>query len=472
MDRIKFGTDGWRAIIARDYTIDSVTKVAYATALWLTRKFKNPAAVVGYDCRFGGEMFMEAVAKILASKSIRVYIPEQFVSTPMVSLGVRMLKANCGIMITACNDPVNYNGYKLKGDHGGPMFEKDAKDIENLISNENEIDLELLNWNYLLEQGLIQYINLENIYIKEIRDNFSLDRFLSSGLKFAFDAMFGSGQNVIKKLLPDTVTLHCEVNPSFNRIPPDPVRKNLHELAELVIHEKDIDFGLAVDGDADCLAMFDANGNLIEANTILLILIHYLAGYKQAKGKVVAGFSSSEKVHKMCSHYEVPLILSKIGFKEIAKIMTEEDILVAGEESGGIALGSHLPERDGLWAGLMVAQAVVDTGKSLRQLLNEVLAITGPFSYERIDLELNRNIRTKVIENCKNDIYKNFGPFKVKKTVLLDGTKYYFSEDQWLLIRASGTEPVIRLYAEAGSAEVTQAIINAARNTLTDNQHV
>jgi phosphomannomutase len=466
MEKIKFGTDGWRGVIARDYTIESVAKVAYATALWLIRKYKSPSAVVGYDCRFGGEMFMEAVAKILASKSIRVYISEQYVSTPMVSLGVRMLKANCGIMISACNGPVNYNGYKLKGDHGGPMFEKDIKDIENLISNENEIDLELLNWNYMLEQGLIQYINLENIYIKQIRDNFSLDDFRASGLKFAFDAMYGSGQNIMKKILPETVTLHCEVNPGFNGIPPDPVRKNLHELAELIIHSKDIDYGLAVDGDADCIALFDAEGNLIDANAILLILVHYLAGYKQTNGKIVAGFSSTEKVQKICDRYELPLILSRIGFKEIAKIMSEENVLIAGEESGGIALGDHLPERDGIWAGLMVAKAMVETGKSLRQLLDEVYAITGPFAYERIDLELNRNVRTKVIENCRNNVYKNFGPFKIKKTVILDGYKYYFNENQWLLVRASGTEPVIRLYAESETPEETQSIIMAARDTL------
>ena len=469
MDKIKFGTDGWSAVIAKDFTLDSVTKVSYATALWLTRKYKNATAVIGYDCRFGGEMFMEAVAKILASKGIRVYISEQFVSTPMVSLGVKMLKTNCGIMISACNGPVNYNGYKLKGDHGGPMFEKDIKDIESLISDEIEIDLELLNWNYLLEQGLIQYINLETIYIKEIRENFPLENITASGLKFAFDAMYGSGQNIIKKLLPDTVTMHCEVNPAFNGIPPDPVRKNLHELAEFITHNKDIDFGLAVDGDADCIALFDAEGNFIDANTILLLLIHYLAGYKQAKGKIVAGFSSTEKVLMMCDHYGLPLILSKIGFKEIAKIMTEETILVAGEESGGIALGNHLPERDGLWAGLMVAQAMTDTGKSLRQLLDEVYTITGPFAYERIDLDLNRNVRIKVIDNCKNEVYKNFGTFNVSRMDFLDGYKYYFSENQWLLIRASGTEPVIRLYAEAETPEVTQAIIAAARNTLIKN---
>lgn len=466
MERIRFGTDGWRAVIAKDYTISTVAKVAYATALWLTRKYKNPTAVIGYDCRFGGEMFLEAVAKILASKSVRVYIPEQFVTTPMVSLAVTKLKANCGIMISACNAPVNYNGYRLKGDHGGPMFEKDIRDIENLISGENEIDLELLNWNSMLELGLIQYINMETIYIKEIREYFPLEKIDASGLKIAFDVMFGSGQNLIRKLFPDAFSLHCMVNPSFNGIPPDPVRKNLHELGEWITQQKDVDLGLALDGDADCLALFDNDGNLYDANTILLLLIHYLAGYKQAEGKVVAGFSSTGKVRKLCDHYHVPMILSRIGFKEISRIMAEETVLIAGEESGGIALGGHLPERDGFWAGLMVMKAITETGKSLKQLLDEVYAITGPFAFERIDLDLNRNIRTRVIENCKNELYRSFGEFHVTHTVSLDGCKYYFSENQWLLIRASGTEPLIRLYAEAETPEITQSILDAARDTL------
>jgi phosphomannomutase len=466
MDRIKFGTDGWRAVIAKDYTIDSVTKVAYATALWLTRKFKNPSAVIGYDCRFGGEMFMEAVAKILASKGIRSFISEQFVSTPMVSLAVKKLKANCGIMISACNGPVNCNGYKLKGDHGGPMFERDVKDIENLISDENEIDLELLNWNYMLEQGLIQYINLEAIYMKEVSDSFSTGLFKTSGLRIVFDAMYGSSQNLIRKLFPDAVSLHCMVNASFNGIPPDPVRKNLHELAEYMARNKNTDLGIALDGDADCIAVFDAEGNLYDANTILLLLIHYLKGYKQTEGKVVTAFSGTGKVQKICDHYEVPLILSKVGFKEISRIMTEETVMVAGEESGGIALGDHLAERDGFWTGLMVIRALMDTGKSLRQLLDEVYTITGPYVFERVDLELNRIMRTRVIENCRNEVYRNFGAFEVIRKVSLDGYKYFFSENQWLLIRASGSEALIRLYAEAESAEITQAILNAARNTL------
>ena len=251
MDKIKFGTDGWRAIIAKDFTILNVTKVAYATAQWLTKKYKDPSAVIGYDCRFGGEMFMEAVAKILASKGIRVYIPEHFVSSPAVSLGVVKLKAKCGIIITASHNGAEFNGYKLRGENGGSLPEKVLRDIEYMINDSYEIDIDLLNWNYMLEQGLIQYIDLETIYIKQIKDNFDIDKMALSAQKLAFDAMYGSGQNVIKKLFPDSKLFHCEVNPTFMGIPPEPIHKNLHELSEFIWNSKEIDCGIAADGDGD-----------------------------------------------------------------------------------------------------------------------------------------------------------------------------------------------------------------------------
>lgn len=459
MDKIKFGTDGWRAVIAKDFTIQNIVKISLATALWLTRKYKNPTAVIGYDCRFGGEMFMEATAKVLASKGIRVFVAERFVTTPMVSLGVVKLKAECGIIITASHNSSEYNGFKLRGEHGGPMFEKDLKDVENLISNDIEIDLELLNWNYLLEQGLINYIDLESIYLKDIRDTFNLGEIAGSGLKFGFDAMFGSGQNIITKLIPKIHTLHCEVNPSFRGIRPEPVRKNLHELIELVWSKKNMDCSLAVDGDGDRIAMLDKDAGFYDANHLLLLLIHYLAGYKQLRGKVVVSFSTTARIEKICKHYDLEMIRTRVGFKDASKIMTEEQVLIAGEESGGIAFGSTIPERDAIRAGLMIFQWLVESGKSLKALFNEVLSITGPFAYERTNLELNRNARNKVMERCGNGDFSHFGRFTVDRFEVFDGFKFFFNENDWLMIRSSGTEPVIRLYAEAESEEVAQEII-------------
>ena len=466
MDKIKFGTDGWRAIIAKDFTIDNVVKISLATALWLTRKFKNPVAVIGYDCRFGGEMFMEATAKILASKGIRVFVSERYVTTPMVSLGVDKLKAQCGIIITASHNSAEFNGYKLRGDHGGPMFDKDIKDIENLISNEIEIDLELLNWNYLLEQGLINYIDLESIYIKEIRDSFDIPLIAGSGLKFAFDAMFGSSQNFIHKVLPAVQTLHCEVNPSFKGIRPEPLRKNLHELIEMVWHKKDIDCSMALDGDGDRIAMLDKEAGYYDANHLVLMLIHCLAGYRQLQGKVLVSFSTTAKIEKLCKHYGLEVIRTHVGFKEASKIMTEEQVLIAGEESGGIAVGGSIPERDAIKAGLTIWQWLAESRKSLKELYTEVLGITGPFYCERGNIELNRNARNKIIEKCSNGTFDHFGRFSVERFEVFDGFKFYFSENEWLMIRSSGTEPVIRLYAEAETEEIAQEIIFSGMKSI------
>jgi phosphomannomutase len=459
MDKIKFGTDGWRAIIAKDFTIQNITKISLATALWLTRKYKNPSAVIGYDCRFGGEMFMEATAKILASKGIRVFVAERFVTTPMVSLGVVKLKAECGIIITASHNSAEYNGYKLRGEHGGPMFDKDLKDVENLISNDIEIDLELLNWNYLIEQGLINYIDLESIYMKDIRDSFNLDIIVESGLRFGFDAMFGSSQNIITRLLPKILTLHCQVNPSFGGIKPEPMRKNLHELIEMVWSKKNIDCSLAVDGDGDRIAMLDREAGFYDANQLLLLLVHYLAGYRQLTGKVVVSFSTTGKIEKICRHYNLEIIRTRVGFKDASKIMTEEQVLIAGEESGGISFGSTIPERDAIKAGIMIWQWLAESGKNLKQLYHEVQSITGPSAYERANLELNRNARNKVMERCGNGDFNHFGRFPVDRFEVFDGFKFFFSENEWLMIRSSGTEPVIRLYAEAETQEVAQEII-------------
>jgi phosphomannomutase len=466
MDKIKFGTDGWRGIIAKDFTLTNVTKTAYALARWLTGKYQNPVAVLGYDCRFGGEMFMEAVAKILASKNVKVLISENFVTSPMVSLGVIKLKAQSGLLVTASHNPAEYNGIKLKGEHGGPMLEKDVRDIENMISSDYEFDLEMLNWNYLVEHGLIQYINLESIYLKNLHDHFDIDRMIKSGKHFAFDAMYGSSQNIFRKLMPEIKLFHCEVNPSFMGVPPEPVSKNLHQLEEYLWEQHNIDCALAVDGDGDRLALFDEKGTYIDSHHIILLLIHYLAQYKKLTGKVIVSVSATNKVEPLCSHYGLDVIRTSIGFREISRIMLNEDILVGGEESGGMTTGTYLPERDGVWIGLTVWDWLVESNRKLSELLDEVYAITGNFAYERLDMELNKNTRNKVLEKCKNKAFSAFGEFQITNTNTLDGYKYQLGDNQWVMLRASGTEPLIRIYAEAESHERVLAIINAVVNTI------
>lgn len=468
MDKIKFGIDSWWGVIAKDFTLSNVAKVASAIAKWMTNKYQKSSIVLGYDCRFGGEMFMEAIAKILATKGIQVFIPESFVSTPMVSLGVVKLKAECGLIVTASHSPAIYNGIKLKGAHGGPILQKDLKDIEALITDDYEYDLELLNWNYLVEQGNIQYVNLESVYLKHLQDEFDFDVIINSGLKFAFDAMYGSTQNVFAKLMPEVKQFHCEQNPSFNNLSPEPLHKNLHELADYVWKQKNIDCALALDADGDRMALYDKEGNYIDSHRILLLIVHYLVKYKNQTGKVIAGFSCTARIEKLCAHYGLEVLRTPIGFNHIADIMLREDILAGGEETGGMTVGTYLPERDGIWMGILIWSWLVESKKTLKELIDEVYEITDRFEFERLDVKLNKNIRSKVLEKCKKGEFTEFGNNLVVKTETLDGYKFYFDNNEWVLIRASSLYPIIRIYAEAENKTRVRELIIAVQQVISN----
>ncbi|HEY4799616.1 MAG TPA: phosphoglucomutase/phosphomannomutase family protein, partial [Bacteroidia bacterium] len=292
MEKIKFGTDGWRAIIAKEFTVENVARVTDGVALWLLNNKSNNttstdnSVVVGHDCRFGGELFAETVANVLAKHGIKVFLAKGFVSTPMISFATAKYKAQLGIIITASHNPPAYNGYKLKGAYGGPLVPEHVAEIEALIPNESllpELSAE--------EKKLIHIADIENLYIKHIEKNFDLKAIRRSKMNFAYDAMYGAGQNVIKKILPDTVMLHCENNPTFHGISPEPIAKNLKEISALIKSSKKkpkkerIHCALATDGDSDRLGLFDSNGNFVDSHHIILLLIHYLCKYKKEKGK-------------------------------------------------------------------------------------------------------------------------------------------------------------------------------------------
>lgn len=462
MAKIKFGTDGWRAIIAKDFTDDNVAKVSVATANWLNQRYKNPTAVIGYDFRFGGKMFAQTVAKVFAKYEIKVFISNCQVSTPAVSLAVVKQSAQIGIMITASHNPPDYNGYKLKGEYGGPLLESETKEIESLIPDEHGLVLEALKFEDFTKSGFINEIDLEELYIKHVYNNFDIEALRKSKFNFAFDAMYGAGQNVMRKLFPDIALLHCENNPSFKGIPPEPLHKNLLEFSELISKNKNIDCGLAVDGDADRIALYDNKGNYINSHLIILILIYYLAEYKKIKGKVVTGFSSSVKVEKLCEKYNIPVQRVRIGFKDICKVMLHNDVLVGGEESGGITCKGHIPERDGIWMGLTIWQFMNETGKNISQIISEVYKITEKFYYSRNDIKIGDKLKKDIVQACKNDLFKQFGELKVQHVETLDGYKYFINENEWLMIRPSGTEPLLRLYAEAKSEDRVKLFLDEA----------
>ncbi|MGI8892580.1 MAG: phosphoglucomutase/phosphomannomutase family protein [Bacteroidia bacterium] len=461
--KIKFGTDGWRAIIAKDYTVENVARVAEATAEWLKKNYDKPTIIVGHDCRFAGELFAETVAKVMAHHGIKTFLAKGFVSTPMISLGCIEFETSVGVIITASHNPPSYNGYKLKGSYGGPLMPEQVQEVEDLIKDKSTIDLENINMEEMHESGMIEHVDLETLYVKKIEANFDLEAIKNSGLRFAFDAMYGSGQNVMKRILPATIFMHAEYNPGFGGIAPEPIHRNLKEFSDMIKLSGNIDCGLVTDGDADRLGLYDNKGHFIDSHHIILLLIHYLVKYKKMTGKVVTAFSTTPRVKKMAEHYGLESEVVKIGFKYICGIMLKEDVLVGGEESGGIAVKGHIPERDGIWVGLMLWEFMAKSGKTLEELIKEVYEISGEFSFERVDLHINEKIKQKVLEHCRNGSYETFGNFKVDRIEDLDGYKYYFTNGDWLMIRASGTEPVLRTYAESSTSEKAFDILSAAK---------
>ena len=465
MTKIKFGTDGWRAIIAKEYTTDNVARVSIAVADWLNENNENPSVVIGHDCRFAGELFAETAAKVLASKGVLVKIVKGFVSTPMVSLGVVREKASLGVVITASHNPPSYNGYKLKGDFGGPLLPVDITAVENKIPDANSVDYNAISMQDLVAEGKVIYVDLEEMYCKHAKANFDLEAIRNSDMNFAYDAMFGAGMNVVKRLLPETTLLHCDDNPGFLGTAPEPIHRNLQEFSDLMKNNA-LDCGLATDGDADRIGLYDSKGNFVDSHHIILLLIHYMVKYKGMKGKVVTAFSCSVKVEQMCKHYGLEQETVQIGFKHIAGKMITEDVMLGGEESGGIAITGHIPERDGIWMGLILFEFMAKSGKSLEDLIEEVYEIVGEFDFERIDLHIDNDTKLRIIEDCKLGKFTQFGKYKVDRIETTDGFKFFFDEDTWLMIRPSGTEPVLRTYAEASTQAKVFDILADAKATI------
>jgi phosphomannomutase len=468
MNKIKFGTDGWRAIIAEEFTVENVKRVAYATALWLRKHYQEPSAVVGNDCRFAGKLFADTTACVLASQGIKVYRSENtFVSTPMVSLGTVKLQADAGIILTASHNPAEYNGYKIKASYGGPATPAMIDEVEAFIPD--TINIQLKSVDEYSKEGLISFVDLESMYCDEIEANFDMEAIRNCGMNWAYDAMYGAGQNVMRRILPNVTFLHCEHNPGFDGQAPEPIHRNLTEFSDVIkLSEGEIASGLATDGDADRIGLYDENGDFVDSHHILLLLIHYLSKVKNQQGEVYTTFSCTNKIQKLCDAYGINNTITKIGFKYICDLMVNsgKPFLTGGEESGGIAIAGHIPERDGIWMGLTIWECMAKTGKSLTELIEEIYSLVGTFAFERYDLHLTEELKQTIIQKCENRAFTQFDSYKVIKTEDIDGFKFHFDENSWVMIRPSGTEPVLRVYSEAPTSADAFAILDATKTTL------
>ncbi|GAB1448710.1 phosphoglucomutase/phosphomannomutase family protein [Bacteroidota bacterium] len=463
---IKFGTDGWRGIIADEFTVENVKRVAQGTAEYIKKEFPtNLSVVIGHDCRFAGELFAETTARIMCANGIKVKMGKGFVSTPMVSLGAVKYGAALGVIITASHNPPAYSGFKLKAHYGGPSSPAVIDAVEQAIPG-TPVSLPLSSMQELLDKGMIEYVDLETMYVNEVESKFDLKLIKSSGMEFAYDAMYGAGQNVMRRLFPEITLLHCDHNPGFDGQAPEPIHKNLTEFSELIRISEEIDCGLVTDGDADRIGLYNKAGKFVDSHHIILLLVHYLHKYKGMNGKVITTFSATSKITQLAQAYGLPIEITKIGFKYICEKMVTENVLVGGEESGGIAIKGFIPERDGIWIGLTLWEFMAKTGKSLDELIQEVYDVVGSFSMGRIDLHITEEIKQRVLADCKSGKYSTFGNYTIEKVEDLDGFKFHLGNGEWVMIRASGTEPVLRVYSESNTEENANKILQACKETI------
>jgi phosphomannomutase len=470
MSDIRFGTDGWRAIIAEDFTVDNVARVSLASALWVEKNFQVKRVVVGHDCRFAGELFAETVARVFLSRGFEVIMGKGFVSTPMVSLATLKTESALGIIITASHNPSGYNGFKLKGHYGGPLTPDKVQEIEDMIPEHHGMNLKATDLDGFRRRDMLEDADLEQLYMDHVAASFDLDAIRNSGLRFAYDAMYGAGQNVMKRLFPEALLVHCEHNPLFGGVSPEPIARNLEAFIGIVKQHGNIDCALVTDGDADRIGLVNGKGEFVDSHHIMLLLLHYLSQYKNMTGKVLDAFSCTPRIGKMARKYGFEHATVKIGFKYICGIMIEEDVLIGGEESGGIAVKGHIPERDGIWMGLLIWEFMAKTGKSLDAVVKEVYDAVGSFAFERIDLKLTDDQKVRIMEFLKKGGVNSFGKFPVTRVEDLDGYKFFLNNEQWVMIRPSGTEPVLRTYAESSDQSGAFEILKETHNTILNLQ--
>jgi len=462
MARIKFGTDGWRGIMAMDYTFDNVSKVALATAKFYKRhkKAKN-GILIGYDTRFQSQEFAERAAQVIASTGLRVILSDGYCPTPALSLAIPKFDAAGGVVITASHNPARYNGFKLKADFGGPeeieyvaRVEKDANKI-----SQKSIDAIRKGFDDLTRKGVIKKENLRQIYIDDLRKKIDISAIKNARLRIVHDAMYGAGQGVLKRLIEDATVIHDEFNPSFGGEHPEPIAMHLGELMKFV-PQGDYNVGLATDGDADRIGAVDENGNFVGPQEVYALLLKYYYEIKGLRGEVVKTVSVGDMPDILAKKYRLTLTELPVGFKHVAAVMISRDVLIGGEESGGVGLKGHIPERDGLFLGLTICEMMAKRSKSLGSLVKELFDQVGPHIYRRIDVRTTEQHKRKVLGKLKKGL-KEVAGHKIDHVLKIDGYKFFFSDGGWMLVRASGTEPLVRYYCEAESKEKVDEILEA-----------
>lgn len=469
--QIKFGTSGWRGILADDFTFENVKIVTQAIADHLQAAgIAEQGVVIGYDARFMGDRFAGETARVLAGAGIKAFLCQRDTPTPVIAHELLRRKAAGGINFTASHNPFNYNGLKFSPAWGGPALPETTGDIERRA---NSMLGEITYREWPLEKGraagLIEDIDPCADYCATLRKIVNFEVLRQAGMKVAVNPMYGTGRGYLDKLLleegVEVVCINDHPDPYFGGLPPEPAEENIADFIELVKADPAIRLGLATDGDADRYGILDSDGSYIEPNYILALLADYLVTHRGESGAVARSVATSHFLDAVAAHHGLQLLETPVGFKFIGEYIRDNRIAIGGEESAGLTVRGHVPDKDGILACLLAAEMVAATGKSLKQLLAELYAKVGTFLTRRINLRLNAELADSYGDKGARQP-EQFGGLKVVDQVTIDGNKYLLEEGAWVLFRKSGTEPVVRVYGEARDAETLEKVLHAAKEFI------
>lgn len=464
---VKFGTDGWRAIISDEFTFDNLRLVAQAIADFAREEDSTePSVVIGFDTRFLSDRYAAEVARVMAANDIKSWLARADTPTPAISYALVHKRATAGVMITASHNPPRYNGVKLKAGYGGSASPEQHRRVERLlVANESQGRRpRLMSLDEALRNERVVKFDPAWAYYEHLGTLIDLDIIHEGELRVIHDAMYGAGRRTISEVLMRTRThvlnMRDEMNPGFGGIHPEPIAKHLGLLAS-AMGAGNWHAGLATDGDADRIGAVDARGQFVDPHRIFGLILRYLLRNRGLRGSVVRTVSTTRMIDRIAAEYNLPVVETPVGFNHIADLMMANDVVMGGEESGGMSIRGHIPEGDGVLMGLLLLEVMAEAHKPLHALVDELLATYGPAQYARTDLKLQRpvakdQLAVKLVETAPDAI----AHVPVEEVRTSDGIKYYLADGSWLLIRPSGTEPVLRVYAEAPNDERVRALLD------------
>jgi alpha-D-glucose phosphate-specific phosphoglucomutase len=469
---IKFGTDGWRGIIAEDFTFDNVRICAQAVAEYLKQsRLARRGLVIGYDTRFASEDFAAAAAEVIAGNNIKVHLCLKPTPTPVVSFAVPASKSAGAILITASHNPGSWNGFKYRSQDGASAPDEVTSQMERNIASliRRRGGVKRLALDKALKKGLVDYLDPSPPYFEHLGHLVDIEKLRRQKLNIIVDPMYGAGIGYFKAILQGgnlkITEINAERNPSFPQIHPEPIAKNLTKLSQLVVEQK-ADVGLATDGDADRIGIIDEKGQFLTQHQVFALLCLYLLEVRGQRGALVRTLTSTIMISRLGKLFDVAVYETPVGFKYVAPLMMEKNAIMGGEESGGYGFRGHVPERDAILAGLYFLDFMAKTRKTPSQLLDYLYSKVGPHYYDRRDFHISAVKRQTILHRLSSSSPDTVAGSKVIKADTTDGFRFLLGDESWLLIRFSGTEPLVRIYAEAESLERAKALLDEGKKLI------